>query len=377
MVSRTVQVGVGSPTSGYFIYDGNQMTLALDENGDVEHRLLWGPAVDQILAEENGAGDVYWMLTDNQNTVRDVVEYDAGLDETNVVNHIAYDSFGNKLSETDDSLDMLDINYTGRYFDEATGLQWNLNRWYNPSVGRWMSEDPIGFGGGVNLMAYVSNQPILHTDPLGLVEASPNAFWIKTLLEYATYTRTMYIEHHGDIWGRAVGNQPEIKKITDDTLQAEIRKAIAQVPEKYPKNGITLVPFHGRLKPELMNGDGIAFWLGGAHSLTYSGTVKIYWDKGGDGCPYVDLAYAKSTWKWRDVIDGNDGNFDAFITANGGYGGMMRELARHPFQFGWQVILVGGVSALEDIVYAFQEVVNAGFNVTYEWEESESYDPWK
>jgi RHS repeat-associated protein len=170
------------------------MTLALDENGDVEHRLLWGPAVDQILAEENGAGDVYWMLTDNQNTVRDVVEYDSGLDETNVVNHIAYDSFGNKLSETDDTLDVLDINYTGRYFDEATGLQWNLNRWYNPEVGKWMSEDPIGFEDGTNSQMYVHNNPTNATDPRGLAtldftpRVTQNMPWKASLWPYYGHT---------------------------------------------------------------------------------------------------------------------------------------------------------------------------------------------
>jgi RHS repeat-associated protein len=35
--------------------------------------------------------------------------------------------------------------YTGRYTDTMTGLQWNLHRWYDPTAGRWMREDPIGF----------------------------------------------------------------------------------------------------------------------------------------------------------------------------------------------------------------------------------------
>jgi RHS repeat-associated protein len=34
--------------------------------------------------------------------------------------------------------------YTGRFFDQTTGLQNNLNRWYDASTGRWLSEDPIG-----------------------------------------------------------------------------------------------------------------------------------------------------------------------------------------------------------------------------------------
>ncbi len=105
------------------MYDGNQMTLVMDNAGNVEHRMLWGPAVDQVFADENGADDLLWMLTDNQNTVRDVAEYDAGTDTTTVANHIAYNSFGNKQSETNGTLDALSLNYTARFFDKATGLQ--------------------------------------------------------------------------------------------------------------------------------------------------------------------------------------------------------------------------------------------------------------
>ncbi len=54
-------------------------------------------------------------------------------------------------------------------FDPASGLQNNLNRWYDPEVGRWISEDPIGFAAGdANLYRYVSNSPTNYTDPDGL-----------------------------------------------------------------------------------------------------------------------------------------------------------------------------------------------------------------
>jgi RHS repeat-associated protein len=59
--------------------------------------------------------------------------------------------------------------YTGRLFDKDTGLQNNLNRWYNPAIGRWMSEDPIGFKGrDANLYRYVGNQPTNLVDSTGL-----------------------------------------------------------------------------------------------------------------------------------------------------------------------------------------------------------------
>ncbi|WP_158265153.1 RHS repeat-associated core domain-containing protein [Blastopirellula marina] len=156
--------------SGYFVYNGNQIMLVVDDAGDVEHRMLWGPQVDQLLADEDGAGDVLWALNDNQNTVRDYVEYDDLLDDSTVVNHIAYDAVGQIDSETSGALDTFRFRYTGKYVDLLTGLQYNLNRWYDPAAARWMSEDPISFAAGdENLYRYVGNGYLNAVDPSGLL----------------------------------------------------------------------------------------------------------------------------------------------------------------------------------------------------------------
>ena len=55
-------------------------------------------------------------------------------------------------------------------FDDDTGLQWNLNRWYDPVVGRFVSEDPIDFLADVNWYRYVGNSPGMGVDPEGLQE---------------------------------------------------------------------------------------------------------------------------------------------------------------------------------------------------------------
>ena len=59
--------------------------------------------------------------------------------------------------------------YTGEPLDTATGLQNNLNRWYDSITGRWLSQDPSGFAAGdANLYRYVGNSPTSATDPSGL-----------------------------------------------------------------------------------------------------------------------------------------------------------------------------------------------------------------
>ena len=58
--------------------------------------------------------------------------------------------------------------YTGREYDEETGLYYYRNRWYDPEIGRFISEDPVGFAGGdINLYSYVGNNPLSFIDPYG------------------------------------------------------------------------------------------------------------------------------------------------------------------------------------------------------------------
>jgi len=178
MVGRTEYVnGSSTPASDdVFVYDGYQMILKLDGAGNVQGRTLWGDSVDQILATEDAAGNVVWPLTDHLNTVRDLVSYDSATVTTTLENHIVYNSFGEIVSETNPSVES-DFLFTARYTDATTGLQWNLNRWYIPSIGRWASEDPIGFAAGdPNLARYVGNGPQGAIDPSGLQSPSRHHF---------------------------------------------------------------------------------------------------------------------------------------------------------------------------------------------------------
>jgi len=165
-----------------FAYDGNQIVLQFETDGDsdltpadLSHRYLWQPdAVDRIMADEQVAspdtqGDVLWPLGDHLGTVRDLAVHDPATDTTTVANHTTYDAYGRKLSETTAAVDSL-FGFTGRPFDEYTGLQNNLNRWYDASVGAWISNDPIGFNGrDANPYSYVSNHPTDASDPQGTV----------------------------------------------------------------------------------------------------------------------------------------------------------------------------------------------------------------
>jgi RHS repeat-associated protein len=143
------------------------IVLQFDGDDNVTHRYLFGPAVDQVLADEDASGDVLWSLTDHQGTVRDLAEYDSGQDTTTVVNHIKYDAFGNITGQSNSSLTP-HFAYTGREWDPDSGLYYYRARWYDPKTGRFLSEDPVGFAAGdANLQRYVNNGPTFATDPTG------------------------------------------------------------------------------------------------------------------------------------------------------------------------------------------------------------------
>ncbi|MCB9976911.1 MAG: hypothetical protein H6858_04840 [Rhodospirillales bacterium] len=62
----------------------------------------------------------------------------------------------------------VNLRFPGQYLDSETGLHYNWNRYYNPATGRYVSGDPIGLDGGLNLYAYGFSSPLANTDNEGL-----------------------------------------------------------------------------------------------------------------------------------------------------------------------------------------------------------------
>ncbi len=156
LVHRTETPMEESPVEQFWAYDeGINSVLQFDGDGEVTHRYLWSGAVDQLLADEqvtstSSGGNVLWPLADHLGTLRDIADYNEGNSTTSVTNHRTYNAFGKLVSETNSVVDLI-YGYTGKQLDEATGLQHNLFRWYDSGIGKWMSEDPLGFAAGMRI----------------------------------------------------------------------------------------------------------------------------------------------------------------------------------------------------------------------------------
>ena len=110
---------------------------------------------------EQISGKNYFYTRDHLGSVREMTDSNG-----NIRARYDYDPYG-RLTKVSGDLDS-DFSYDGYYNHNVSGLYSTTFRFYSADLGRWISRDPIGEDGGLNLYGYVGNNPLGLTDPLGL-----------------------------------------------------------------------------------------------------------------------------------------------------------------------------------------------------------------
>jgi RHS repeat-associated protein len=180
--NRLVRVETGGTVLAEYAYDGFERRVKKVAGGVTTHYHY--DLNGRLIAETAGAGNPirdyvhidgepvamqvygagagwYWFLNDHLGTPQKLVD-NAGA----VVWQAAYMPFGEARVLTADIEN--NLRFPGQYFDAESGLHYNWHRYYDPETGRYLRPDPIGLAGGINLFAYVQNDPVNWIDIEGL-----------------------------------------------------------------------------------------------------------------------------------------------------------------------------------------------------------------
>jgi len=167
-LGRRIEKDAGGTVTRY-VYDNEDIVLEYDGSNVLQASYTHGLGTDEPLIMNRGGVNSFYHadglgsivdLTDNLGTV---------------VQSYVYDSFGNIVLQNGSLTNP--YTYTGREFDEESGLYYYRARYYDPKLGRFLQEDPIGFAGGeLNFYSYVSNNPVNFIDPSGRFSLPPEFF---------------------------------------------------------------------------------------------------------------------------------------------------------------------------------------------------------
>ena len=155
---RRIQKSGPLGTTNY-LYDLASAVEEVDGSGNITARYAQGKRVDEPLAQLRSGATSYYQQ-DGRGSVTSLTNPAGALTDT-----YTYDSYGKATASTGTLTNP--FQYTAREFDSETTLLFNRARYFDPSAGRFLGQDPIRFRGGTNFYAYTQNNPVVRTDPFG------------------------------------------------------------------------------------------------------------------------------------------------------------------------------------------------------------------
>ncbi len=173
--TRKIVTTAHGTTNTRFLWQGYRLLQEQQESGlrstyVYDPNEAWSPLARVDHLRDQSSGEIYWFNTDLNGAPLEVT------DERGAVRWSGqYGSFGEVRHQSEGFSRVVNrtamahqpLRYAGQYADGETGLHYNLFRYYDPQVGRFIVQDPIGLNGGWNLYQYAPN-PLGWIDPLGL-----------------------------------------------------------------------------------------------------------------------------------------------------------------------------------------------------------------
>ncbi|MGE3526387.1 MAG: RHS repeat-associated core domain-containing protein, partial [Gemmatimonadales bacterium] len=164
-IAKDVYSGSTGGTTGLtqFVYHGSHVAYEV-QSGNINSKYTWGLGTDDLIAVRTGTDTTshYYAVKDKLGSIRALVKRDCTW-----VTGTRYGPYGEVLDSAGTSIG-LRYGWTGREYDAETGWYYFRARYYDPRQQRFVSEDPIGYGGGGNLYAYVNGAVTEARDPSGL-----------------------------------------------------------------------------------------------------------------------------------------------------------------------------------------------------------------
>ncbi len=184
----------------YYIYDQEDIRFETDELGNILAEYIHGSGIDEPLSMRRNGQNYYYHL----NGLGTVIAL-TDSSKTKVQEYI-YDSFGQIISQTGSITNP--YTYAGREYVGESGLYYYRARHYDAGIGRFISEDPIGIDGGINLYVYAINNPVNYVDSNGC-NVVGSIIWICKKIIGSIF---------GDMFGKVLkpGPGPDDKERDDD-----------------------------------------------------------------------------------------------------------------------------------------------------------------
>ena len=176
-----------------YLFDGDHI-VAEYETGALSRKFVHGPGIDEplmLIAGENR----YFYHANEQGSVLALSNAPGALAETYLYSpygELGFEgAFGNPYL------------YTGRRYDPETGLYYYRARMSSAAQRRFLQPDPIGYAGGMNMYAYVGNNPVMYVDPWGLADINlhiPNSANYIVAAKYSHAGRYIVSGHGKPQW---------------------------------------------------------------------------------------------------------------------------------------------------------------------------------